>query len=93
MTDCFNDFIAPKFGKNLEFPSSPCTRATGVLTRCDAIGNGLQDSCHPRVFLSPNSFFDPLFINFLEKLYNFCSKKLFVPICLLNDQVAGVQGR
>ena len=32
----------------IEFPSSPCTRATGVLTRCDAIGNGLQDSCHPR---------------------------------------------
>ena len=32
----------------IEFPSSPCTRATGVLTRCDAIGDGLQDSCHPR---------------------------------------------
>ena len=66
----------------IEFPSSPCTRATRVLTRCDAIGNGLQDSCHPRVFLSP-CFFGPLFINFLEKLYNFCSKKLFV--CLLNN--------
>ena len=43
-----SEFLTLFFLIYIEFPSSPCTRATGVLTRCDAIGNGLQDSCHPR---------------------------------------------
>ena len=56
MTDYFNDFIAPKFGKNHGFCQNSLHSCNRVATNCASRGKWLQESCHRPIFLSQKNY-------------------------------------
>ena len=75
MTDCFNDFIAPKFGKNPNFSYFAYIPAINKITYYFSIVFGWQHSCKTRYTLPPDS---------PSLDYFFSSQKIISPSRILN---------